>query len=125
MDQDTPMNTGFGTTSASDTAASGFGAGSGANTGTSSSVCPTCGHVKNAGLEQFLGRLGISDDMLNNLKTQMQNVDVEEYLNTAREYLKTGGTKATSFAKENPGKVAAGVAVLAIGAGLLINSMRD
>jgi hypothetical protein len=125
MDQDTPMNTGFGSASASDTGPSGFGASSGANTGTSSNICPTCGHAKNAGLEQFLGRLGISDDMINNLKTQMQSVDVEEYLNTAREYLKTGGTKATSFAKENPGKVAAGVAVLAIGAGLLINSLRD
>jgi hypothetical protein len=139
MDQDTPMNTGFGATTGSETGtASGFGTasgagmnsgttGSGANRGmdTAGSVCPTCGHAKNAGLEQFLGKLGINDDMLNNLKNQMQNVDVEEYLNTAREYLKTGSTKASSFARENPGKVAAGVAVLAIGAGLLINSMRE
>jgi hypothetical protein len=54
----------------------------------------------------------------------MQNVDVEEYLNTARDYLKSNGEKAKSFAKENPGKVAAGVAVLAVGAGLLISALN-
>jgi len=78
----------------------------------------------NRGLEQFLGKLGITDEMIGNLKNQMQNVDVEEYLNTAREYLKTGGDKAKTFAKENPGKVAAGVAVLAVGAGLLLGALH-
>jgi hypothetical protein len=63
--------------------------------------------------------------MVNNLKSSFSNVDIDEYLNTAREYLKGGGDKATTFAKDNPGKVAAGVAVLAVGAGLLINSLRD
>ena len=78
----------------------------------------------NRGLEQFLGKLGISDDMIANLKSSMQNVDVEEYLNTARDYLKDGTNKATTFAKENPGKVAAGAAVLVIGAGLLISALN-
>jgi len=88
-------------------------------------ICPTCGQSKShANLEQFLGRLGITDDMINNLKSQMQNVDVEEYISTAREYLKTGGDKASKYAKENPGKVAAGVAALAVGAGLLISSLN-
>ena len=114
MDQDTPMNdsglAGFGTTSASET----------------SDICPTCGHNRNAqGLEQFLGKLGISDDMIRNLKSSIDEVDLEEYLNTAREYLRTGSNRAVSFAKENPGKVAAGVAVLAVGAGMLINSLRE
>ena len=110
---DTPMgNTGFGTTSASDLGR------------TSKDICPTCGQPANRGLEQFLGKLGISEDMINNLKSSLQNVDVEEYLNTARTYLKDSGSKATSFAKENPGKVAAGVAVLAVGAGLLISALN-
>ena len=69
--------------------------------------------------------IGISEDMVANLKNSMQNIDVEEYLNTAREYLKTTGNKATTFTKENPGKIAAGVAVLAVGAGLLISSLGD
>jgi hypothetical protein len=111
MDQDTPMNTGFGGTSASASDAS--------------AICPTCGHSANAGLEQFLGKLGISDDMIRNLRSSIDNVDVEEYLNTARDYLRTGGNRAATFAKENPGKVAAGVAVLAVGAGVLINSLRE
>ena len=85
---------------------------------------PIGGSGNNRGLEQFLGKVGISDDMINNLKTQFQNVDVEQYLNTAREYLQGNTGKAKDFAKENPGKIAAGVAVLAVGAGLLISAMN-
>lgn len=116
---DTPMsNTGFGTNG-----------GTGSSTPATSGYCPTCGQSRAAststsGLEQFLGRLGISDDMIANLKSSIQNVDVEEYLNTARDYLKDGSQKATNYAKENPGKVAAGVAVLAVGAGLLISALN-
>jgi len=62
--------------------------------------------------------------MISNLKSSMQNVDVEEYLNTAREYLRSGSDKARTYAKDNPGKVAAGVAVLAVGAGLLISALN-
>jgi hypothetical protein len=102
------MSTGSGTVSA-------FGASSAAEAN-----CPHCGQsMKSGGLEQFLGRLGINDEMMNNLKGQFQNVDIDEYLNTAREYLKNSGNKAGSYAKENPGRVAAGVAALALGAGLI------
>ncbi|HEX9161348.1 MAG TPA: hypothetical protein VF980_06535 [Thermoanaerobaculia bacterium] len=112
-----------------------FGAaGTGIGTHSATEVCAHCGQPlhPNRGIEEFLGRIGISEDMINNLKTQMQNVDIDEYLNTARDYfksagktMKTGSDKAGQFAKENPGKVAAGVAVLAVGAGLLLNSLRD
>jgi hypothetical protein len=120
MVEDTPLTSGIGTTSAADT--SRFGAG----TSTGADICPTCGQsrLQNRGLEQFLGRLGVSEEMINNLKTQMQNVDMEQYLNTARDYLNSGTTKATAYARENPGKVAAGVAALAVGAGLLISSLN-
>lgn len=142
MDQNNP--TGFGTTNATErpktpASSSSFGAtGTGTAIGTTSATetetCAHCGQPLNqtAGFEQFLGRIGISDDMIRNLKTQMQNVDIEEYFNTARDYLKNAGDKvkdgsdkATRYAKDNPGKIAAGVAVLAVGAGLLINSLRD
>jgi hypothetical protein len=110
---DTPVNrSGFGATSATDSGTPGAG------------TCERCGQPLNHGLEQFLGKLGISDDMINNLKSSIDQVDVEEYLNTARDYLKTNGEKARTFAKDNPGKVAAGVAVLAIGTGLLISAMK-
>lgn len=125
---DTPMgNSGFGSTSGFDKGATPTSTGgTGTMASTSSGVCPTCGQSKNAssGLEQFLGKLGISEEMVNNLKTSVQNVDVEEYLNTARDFLKGGTDKATTYAKENPGKVAAGVAVLAVGAGLLISALN-
>lgn len=89
-------------------------------------TCAHCGqslNQGNRGLEQLLGKLGISDEMVSNLKNSIQNVDFDEYLNTAREYLKSGSDKATSYTKENPGKVAAGVAALAVGAGLLITAL--
>ncbi len=132
MDQNNETR-GFGTTNATDRPVT-TGGTTGFGTTKATEICAHCGQAigQNAGLEQFLGRIGISDEMINNLKTQIQNVDVEEYLDTAREYLKTAGEKvkdgsdkATRFAKDNPGKVAAGVAVLAVGAGLLLNSLRD
>jgi len=91
-----------------------------------SGVCASCGQSLdgNRGIEQLLGKLGISEDMIANLKSSMQDIDVEEYLDTARDYLKNGTNKATSYVKENPGKVAAGAAVLAIGAGLLISALN-
>ncbi|MFL6246556.1 MAG: hypothetical protein ACJ74H_11065 [Thermoanaerobaculia bacterium] len=103
-------SSGFGVTSATDR-------GTGSDTGT----CPHCGQSLkgSSGLEQFLGRLGITEEMIGNLKSQFQNVEIDEYLNTARDYLKDSSGKATSYAKENPGKVAAGVAALALGAGLI------
>jgi hypothetical protein len=115
---------GYGT-GGSDTGTGGYGASSG---GTETGPCPTCGRAASGGLEQFLGRLGITDDMVSNLKGQFQNVDIDEYLNTARTYLKDGSGKATTYAKDNPGKVAAGVAALALGAGLIyaaVNRDKD
>jgi hypothetical protein len=114
-------NTGFG--SAATPTSTG---GTGSLASTSSGYCPTCGQSRAGSnvLDQFLGRLGISDEMITNLKSSIQNVDVEEYLNTAREYLKGGSEKATTYVKENPGKVAAGVAVLAVGTGLLISALN-
>ena len=108
----------YGVTSATDRGTDSGTANSGTASGTG--TCAHCGQSLNrGGLEQFLGRLGITDDMIDNLKTQFQNVEIDEYLNTAREYLKDSSGKATTYAKENPGKVATGVAALAFGAGLL------
>lgn len=94
--------------------------------GSNGGACAHCGQSleQNGGVEQFLGKLGITDETLANLKSSLQNADFDEYLNTAREYLKAGSSKATSYTKENPGKVAAGVAVLAVGAGLLISALN-
>ena len=118
-----PGNSGTGTGASGTTFGSGTDfstkSGFGTQSATDDAICPHCGQTRSKGLEQFLGRLGITDEMLNNLKGQFSNVDIDEYMNTAREYLKDGGTKASTYAKENPGKVAAGVAALALGAGLI------
>jgi len=89
--------------------------------------CPDCGAVipPDHELHGFFGRLGINEDMISSLKSSMENVDVNECLATARDYLKISSSKAAQLAVDNPGKVATGVAVLAIGAGLLVSSMRD
>ena len=100
----------------------------GTTSATDSGTCAHCGQPlgnSSRGLEDFLGRLGINEEMVNNLKTSMQKVDIEEYLNTAREYVKTGGDKAVKYSKDNPGKVAAGVALLSFGAGLLLNAIAN
>ncbi|HUP48954.1 MAG TPA: hypothetical protein VNA04_09230 [Thermoanaerobaculia bacterium] len=124
MDQDTPTTTGFGASTGK--------AGTAPGTTSAAEVCEHCGQPLggNRGLEQFLAKIGITNEMIEELKVSMQNVDLEEYLNTTREYLKTasdkmktGGEKAKAYTKEHPGKVAAGVAVLAVGAGLLINAL--
>lgn len=115
----TGMSSGGGMSTGSGGGSSSFGATSGNPSSGSADACPHCGHMKGGGLEQFLGRLGITDEMMSNLKGQFQNVDVDEYLNTAREYLKGTTGKASGYAKENPGRVAAGVAALALGAGLI------
>jgi hypothetical protein len=117
--------TGFGSTTGSTTSTGGMN-NSGVTTGTESGTCPTCGQSTSGskGLEQFLGRLGITEEMVSNIRSSIASVDVDQYLNTAREYLKDSSGKATSYAKENPGKVAAGVAVLAVGTGLLISAMN-
>jgi hypothetical protein len=123
----------FGGSGGSNAGGSSFGGGSGSGTlgvtnasdtgtGAGSGTCASCGQSLNksgSGLEQFLSRLGITEEMVSSLKGQFQNVEIDEYLNTARDYLKDGTGKASSYAKENPGKVAAGVAALALGAGLI------
>ena len=120
MDQQNPTDTSFGTTGTSGSMGGGSTTGPvGVSSATDTGICPTCGRSGSGGLQQFLSRLGITEEMMSNLTGQFQNVDIDEYLNTARTYLKDGSTKATSYAKENPGKVAAGVAALALGAGLI------
>jgi hypothetical protein len=115
---------------------SGFNVQSGTDRGMSSDVetCAHCGQPMHTSgsIEQFLGKIGLTESMISNLKSQMGNVDVENYLETARNYLKdagmnmkSGSSKAKEYAKDNPGMVAAGFAVLAAGAGILLRSLRD
>lgn len=125
---DTPTgNMGPGSTSATDT-----GAGTRGSMGTKGSSTGSCDHCGqpldgsgvNSGLEQFLGKLGINEDMINNLKSSIAKVDIDEYLDTARHYLRKNSRKARTYARRNPGKVIVGAVVLAVGAGLLVAALN-
>ncbi|MEA2235451.1 MAG: hypothetical protein QOC81_175 [Thermoanaerobaculia bacterium] len=88
--------------------------------------CADCGAVVSRDqIHGVLDRLGITEDMIASLKSKMENVDVAEYLTTARDYLKVSSSRAAQLAKNNPVKVATGFAVLALGAGLLVSSIRE
>lgn len=100
---DTPMSSGYGEASVRE---------GGATTGTS------------PGLEQLLRKLGINDAMIENIRTSLQDVNLEEYLDSARDLLRENAEKAKDFARENPGKIAAGAVLLAVGLGLLISASK-
>lgn len=88
-------------------------------------ICPQCGWAPKS-VEEFLIGLGITQEMISKLKgeIQNQNLDVEAYLNAVREYLPSGN-KIRRYFKENPAKVAAGFAAMAIGAGLFWSVAHD
>ena len=106
--------------------ATGSSMGSVGATGIPTEICEHCGAslTNPTALEQLLARLGLNEQMVDKLKKSLADTDVDEYVATAREYLKKTSDKATTFTKENPGKVAAGVAVLAVGAGLVISALN-
>src|SRR5204863_3704478 len=62
---------------------------------TPTGVCASCGQTIGGtkGLEQFLGKLGISEEMIANL-------NVDEYLDAARDYLKHDTNRATTLGRE-------------------------
>jgi hypothetical protein len=67
----------------------------------------------------------LTDEMFTSLKSSFREVDIPEYLSTAKQYLGIKGRTAGTYAKEHPGQVAAGVATLAIGAGLLYKALHE
>jgi hypothetical protein len=88
--------------------------------------CPTCGYNDSASDFPFIFRkLGITDEVLATVRSHFEHVGVDQCLADAHQYLKTSGGKVTTYAKEHPARIAAGVATLAIGAGLLYAALRD
>lgn len=101
---DTPMNAGYGETAARE------------SSGAPAGISP--------GLEQLLRKVGISEATIENIRTSLQDVNLEEYLDDARNLLRENAGKARDFARENPGKIAAGAVLLAVGLGLLISATK-
>lgn len=87
--------------------------------------CTTCGETHTAGtteagFENMLGRLGLSDEAIGKMRTSLENLDFEGYFNDAKKYLGKQATKARDYTKENKTVVAAAVGAVAVAAGVLI-----
>lgn len=101
----------------SDNAISGLGA----NHGSSSESAGM-----SAGVLSLLERFGVTESQLSAVRDTLKNVNLEESLDKAKEQVSESMTKARDYARQNPGAVAAGLAVLVIGAGLLAGAaMRN
>jgi hypothetical protein len=78
--------------------------------------CAHCGHTVPPG--SFI------ESLLEILRSHFTNGDIDEYFDTAREYLKASGGKVSAWTRENPAKVTTSVAALALGAGLVYSATR-
>lgn len=87
----------FGTTEASETAASGF----------------------STSIVSMLEKFGVNETQLNSVRETLKNVNLDQSLERAKEQVTDSIGKAREYAKKNPAAVAAGLAVLVIGAGLI------
>ena len=87
----------FGTTEANETAAGGF----------------------SASVVNLLERFGVDESQLNSVRDTLKNVNLDQSLERAKETVTDSIGKAREYAKKNPAAVAAGLAVLVIGAGLI------
>lgn len=130
--------TGTGTSGTGTTGSMGAGTGSsgsmgstneafGANSG--SSMTSVSGGGANdqglsAGIVSVLEKFGVGENQINAVRDTLKNVNIDQQLDKAKEQVTESLNKARDYAKQNPGAVLAGVAVLVIGAGLLAASTR-
>lgn len=115
---------GFGVTDASDLSASGTSSDT-KTTSRESHECTHCGqsHVKGSDLQGFdkiLGSVGINEQAIQKMRESLENLDLDGYFTQAKEYFGDSATKAKSFAKDHKAIIGAALAVVAVGAGVLI-----
>jgi hypothetical protein len=67
----------------------------------------------------LLEKMGVQQDQINTVKEALQNANIDESLEKAKEQVTETFGKARDYAKQNPKAVIAGLAVVAIGAGLI------
>lgn len=77
-----------------------------------------------AGIVSVLEKFGVGESQINAVRDTLKNVNIDQQLDRAKEQVTDSLNKARVYAKQNPGAVLAGVAVLAIGAGLLAASVK-
>lgn len=87
--------------------------------------CTHCGqsHVKGSDLQGFdkiLGTVGINDQAIQKMRESLENLDLDSYFAQAKEYFGDSATKAKNYAKDHKAIIGAALAVVAVGAGVLI-----
>lgn len=88
--------------------------------------CASCGQtIGGEGMEALLAKIGINDQILKRVREALADVDLDEQMRNVRSYLTESGGKAKDYAKANPAKIVGGLAALAIGAGVLMQTMKD
>jgi len=89
--------------------------------------CETCGHSQNetAGFEALLAKIGINDQTMTKVREALSGIDLDEQLKNVKGYVTESSGKAKDYAKENPAKVLGGLAALVIGAGVLMQTLKE
>jgi hypothetical protein len=72
-----------------------------------------------ASVVALLEKMGVQQEQINTVREALQNANVDESLEKAKEQVTETFGKARDYAKQNPKAVIAGLAVVAIGAGLI------
>jgi hypothetical protein len=77
-----------------------------------------------SGIVSILEKLGVSETQINSVRETLKSVNLDDSLEKAKESVTDSLNKAKNYAKENPGAVLGGLAVLVIGAGLLAGAVK-
>lgn len=72
-----------------------------------------------AGIVSLLEKLGVNEAQVSSVRDTLKTANVDQALDKAREQVNEAVGKARTYAKQNPGAVLAGIAVLVVGAGLI------
>jgi hypothetical protein len=137
-----------GTSSSSETTGSGITRSSGSDSGSMGSSSGSSqpigmssgsdsGHHTGEGVLALLQKFGIDEGVVNSLMTQwrgqlsdkvsskIQEGDLLELLDSAREMAKSSGSKLKTFSQANPAMFYSGVAAIMAGAGLLAAAAKN
>ena len=72
-----------------------------------------------AGILSLLEKFGVNEAQISSVRETLEKANVDQALDKAREQVNDAVGKAKTYAKQNPGAVLAGIAVLVVGAGLI------
>jgi hypothetical protein len=123
---------GFGVQEGSDRSALGTGPAAESQSGLESDAqyheCAHCGHThmkqtEMQGFDKILGTVGLNEEAIRKMRESLENLDLDGYFTQAKEYFGESAEKAKNYAKDHKKAViGAALAIVAVGAGVLIAS---